>query len=84
MNNNVNSNTNNVNVKVNIEHPKEKINQKSSEPNWYKRTIISGVIGLILSLCGYYIKKNMNEETNDNPTEVTRSSTLPIQGQKQN
>ena len=59
---NTNNNTNNVSVKVDMKQPVEKSSQKKSTPNWYVRTIIGGVIGLALSLCGYYLKKNMDDK----------------------
>jgi hypothetical protein len=88
VNNNINNNTNNVNLKVNITQPKERTEKKSvkktNEPDWYKRTIIGGIIGLILSLCGYYIKKGMDEKSGINEGQVIQSTIQPIEGQKQN
>lgn len=84
-NNNVNrnNNTNNVNVHVNIKHPKTKLSQKKSNPDWYTRTIIGGIIALVLSLCGYYAKKNLDAKRGPGTTSIEHHS-KPIEGIKQN
>jgi hypothetical protein len=59
-NHNVNNNTNNITINV---PPQEgSSDKKKSEPNWYIRTILGGIITLALSIGGYYIKKNMDEK----------------------
>ncbi len=59
---NTNNNTNNVNVNVKVHQPKRAATKKKPEPNWYARTIIGGIIALVLSLCGYYLKNNMDKD----------------------
>ena len=57
VNNNTNNNTNNVNVHVKVEHPKaprKAASNKKEKPNWWTRTLIGGIIALILSVAGYY------------------------------
>lgn len=57
---NTNNNTNNVNVNVKVEHPKapRRTNPpKKSKPNWVLRAFVIGLIGLALSLVGYYVKR---------------------------
>lgn len=58
---NTNNNTNNVNVNVKLEQPKA-ASQNSPPPqktklNWVVKTIVIGIIGLALSLLGFYIKR---------------------------
>lgn len=62
-NNNVNTNNNTVKVNVNIKHPKTKPSQKKSNPNWYMKTILGGIIALALSLGFYFIKKNLDSKS---------------------
>lgn len=59
---NNNHNTNNINLNVNIPHTEQATNKEKSEPNWWTRTVIGGIIALILSLCGYYLKNNMDKD----------------------
>ena len=70
-NSNINNNTNNVNVNVTVEKPKRQYIKKKSEPNWDLRTILGGIIALILSLGGYYIKKGMDSGSKARPTQIT-------------
>ena len=80
--NNRNSNTNNVNVNVNVEHPRPNSENKKEDPNWYTRTILGGIIALILGIGGYYIKKNLDDKGKEN-MNVDYNAT-PIEGVKQN
>ena len=66
---NVNTNNNNIHVNVNVPNNTSK---KKSDPNWYVRTIVGGIIALILSVGGYYIKKNLDEKSrNDGASSQT-------------
>lgn len=80
---NTNHNTNNVNVNVNVEHPKTEPSQKKSTPTWYTRTIIGGIITLALSLCGYFVKKNMDAKSVPSTTKIEQN-VKPIESIKQN
>ena len=61
-NSNVNTNTNTVNVKVEYPKPRRTTTPKSKKPNWVLKTTIVGIIGLVLSLIGFYIKKQIDEK----------------------
>jgi hypothetical protein len=71
VNTNTNNNTNNVNVKVNVERPKKAIAKKTSSLSWLKKTIIGGIIALLLSVTGYYIKKQLDNKGGAN-SEATK------------
>lgn len=82
---NINTNTNNINI--NIEHPKRKSTRTTKprnkpNPSWYTKIIVGGIITLILSLCGYYIKGNKGVGNNDNPASLPSGEL--IEGTKQN
>ncbi len=81
-NNNTNNNTNNVNVNVNVEHPRSNPEKKKEDPNWYTRTILGGIIALILSIGGYYIKKHLDDK-GKRSTDIEYNTT-PVEGVKQN
>ncbi len=83
INNNVNNNTNNVNVNVHVPRSKKATAKKKEQPNWYTRTIVGGAIALILSLCGYLVKKNMDDKSNGNSNGIEQNA-IPIEGEKQN
>lgn len=55
---NTNNNTNNVNVNVKLEQPKPRRapQPKKKQTNWVTKAIVLGVIGLVLSILGYYLK----------------------------
>lgn len=80
--NNRNNNTNNVNVNVNVEHPRPNSEKKKEDPNWYTRTILGGIIALILGIGGYYIKKNLDDKSKGSTS--LEYNTTPIEGVKQN
>jgi len=80
---NVNNHTNQVNVNVNIPPRKRNPNKKKASPNWYVKTILGGSIALILSIGGYYIKKNMDQKSKGNNTAIDPNG-QPIEGTKQN
>lgn len=77
-NNNVNNNNNHVNVNVNIEHPSKQIEKTKNEPNWYARTIIGGIISVIVALAIYYGQQNMNNHKNPIQNDLP-----PVTGTKQ-
>jgi hypothetical protein len=57
---NSNINTNNINIKIEQPKASRKITSpKKDKPNWIVKAIVIGVIGLALSLIGYYLKKTM-------------------------
>jgi hypothetical protein len=72
-NSNVNTNNSNINIKVDA-RPKRTYTKKKSEPNWYARTIIGGIIALLLSIAGYYIKNNLNNGGSKTNAEPVNSS----------
>ncbi|MES2285437.1 MAG: hypothetical protein V4547_07090 [Bacteroidota bacterium] len=80
---NTNNNTNNVNVNVNVKHPETKSSQKKSNPNWYTRTILGGIIALALSLCLYLIKKNLDAKSGATTTPAQYNAKT-FNGIKQN
>lgn len=82
LNNNRNNNTNNINVNVNVDHPRPSTEKKREDPNWYTRTILGGIIALILGIGGYYIKKNLDDKGKGS-TDIEHNVT-PIEGVKQN
>ena len=58
---NTNNNTNHINVKV--EYPKKRApSKKKDKPNWILKAVVVGVVGLVLSLVGYYVKKQIDEK----------------------
>ncbi len=76
-NNNTNNNINNIHI--NVETPKANSSRKETNPNWYKRLIIGGLVTSILSLSGYFIKKKIDEKASVSPATIQ----LPIEGVKQ-
>lgn len=68
---NNNSNINNIHLNVNTKKPKRQSIKKKQEPNWYVKTIFGGIIALILSLGGYYLKKGMDSNSKARPTQIT-------------
>lgn len=52
---NNNKNVNTVKVNVQVEHPKINVPVKV-KPNWIIKAIVIGLIGLAISLLGYYLK----------------------------
>jgi hypothetical protein len=77
---NVNNNTNSF--IVNLPSRKRSTAKKKSEPNWYTRTIVGGIIALFLSIGGYYIKKNLDEKSKNSTIVVPNGQ--PLEGTKQN
>jgi hypothetical protein len=75
INSNINKNINNVNVNVDV-HQHKKTSDKGEEPNWYIRTILGGIIALVLTLGGYYAKKNLDYKSKANSTEITPGGEL--------
>lgn len=71
-----NSNTNNITLNVTPEKPKRQYTKKKQEPNWYTRTILGGIIALVLSLCAYYIKSAMDEKADPNSNNITPEKSL--------
>jgi hypothetical protein len=58
VNTNQNTNTNTINVNVKVDHakPKSRPIVSKRKPNWVIRAVVIGIVGLLLSLTGYYIK----------------------------
>jgi len=81
---NVNNNVNNNNIKVEVNVPShtENSSKKKPEPNWYVRTILGGIIALILSIGGYYIKRNLDGKSKDDGK--SQQDVRPIETTKQN
>lgn len=63
-----NVNTNNNHVNVNLEHPKT--NPTEKKPNWVVKTIVVGLIGLAISLLGYYIKNHYATDGKNSPPTI--------------
>lgn len=80
---NTNNNTNNVNVNVNIKHPKKKLSQKKTNPNWYTRTVLGGIIALALSFGLYFLKKNLDSKSGATTTPAQYNAKT-FNGIKQN
>ncbi|TND10180.1 MAG: hypothetical protein FD123_428 [Bacteroidetes bacterium] len=60
---NTNNNTNNINLNVKVEQPKPDRRSPSppkKKPNWVVKTIVIGIIGLVLSLLGVYLKRTLD------------------------
>lgn len=66
-----NNNFNNITLNVTQEKSKRQYTKKKSEPNWYIRTILGGIIALILSLGAYYLKKNIDDDSKSGLIEIT-------------
>ncbi len=78
---NVNTNNINVNVKVEKEKAKRKsASQKQTKPNWVLKTIVVGLIGLALSIIGYFVKGQF--EDGGHKPDVIDGSGAPISGTK--
>ncbi len=75
---NVNTNNNNVHVNVNLEHPKT---NSAKKPNWIVKTIVVGIIGMALSLLGYYLKKYYDSGQKNSPPTI-QNGTPAITGKK--
>jgi hypothetical protein len=64
-NQNVNNNTNNIHLNLKVEQakaPRKTAPPKKAKPNWVVRAIVIGIIGLTLSLIGFYIKKTKDHK----------------------
>jgi hypothetical protein len=82
---NTNNNTNHVNVNVKLEQPKKttKSNiQAKSKPNWVVKTIVVGLIGVLLSILGIYLKNRLSDASG-RPAEI-ENGMQPISGNKAN
>ncbi len=72
---NVNTNNNNNTIDIKIDaRPKRAYTKKKSNPNWYTRTIIGGIIALLLSIAGYYIKSSLDNDGSKTNVEPINSS----------
>ena len=70
---NTNNNTSNVDIKIDA-RPKRVYLKKKSKPNWYTRTIIGGIIALLLSIAGYYFKNITDNGGSKTKAESVNSS----------
>lgn len=80
---NINNNYNTNHVKVSFAHPPEKASKKKNNPNWYTRAIVGGIIALVLSLCGYLVKKNLDQKSGASTTPAQYNAKT-FNGVKQN
>jgi hypothetical protein len=78
---NTNNNTSNVNVNVKVEGPKRQSPKKKSS-NWLPKAVIGGIIALLLSAGGYYIKKSMDDKGANSGTVSPNGK--PVEGKKEN
>lgn len=84
-NQNINNNHNNINIDVKVERPKTIRKAKPKEkpkPNWVIKAIVLGVIGLTISLLGYYLKGGKSDGKH-NPAVIENGSPA-IKGEKVN
>lgn len=74
------TNINNI-VNFNASKPQRRsASKKVPKTSWLNKAIIGGVIALLVSLAGFYIKSSLSK---DNNMRVTPNSTM-IEGVKQN
>lgn len=62
------------NIHVGHNQPSEK---KEKKPHWLKRIVIGGIVTTLLSVGGYYLKKQIDSKNSVDPTH-RQSGTPPV------
>jgi hypothetical protein len=69
-NNNVNNNTNHVNVNVHVPRARKPSAKKEVKSNGYNKLIVGGIITLVVSVSGFYIKQRIDLKNSVNQTVI--------------